>query len=81
MITQFHGRTEAINIIYRTQNEVFINFKTLVAFYNSIMIAAMLSIGKRAISIITKYLLLLLKHRKHDTAHQNLGRIINLFVY
>lgn len=55
MITQFHGRTEAINIIYRTQNEVFINFKTLVAFYNSIMIAAMLRIGKRAISIITKH--------------------------
>lgn len=54
MITQFHGRTEAINIIYRTQNEVFIKI-TLVAFYNSIMIAAMLSIGKRAISIITKY--------------------------
>lgn len=54
MITQIHGRTEAINIIYRTQNEVFIKI-TLVAFYNSIMIAAMLSIGKRAISIITKY--------------------------
>lgn len=55
MIAQIHDRTEAINIIYRTQNEVFINFKTFVAFYNSIMIAAMLSIGKRAISIITKY--------------------------